>query len=93
MNVRYNIIDPIMFIENRKKLGKLLKNNSLAVFHSNDEMPRNGDCTFPYRKNSNSFYLSEINQEESILLLFPDCPNPLYHEVLFVLETSEYIKV
>lgn len=93
MNVRYDTIDPIMFIENRNKISKKLKINSLAVFHSNDEMPRNGDCTFPYRQNSNLFYLSGIDQEESILLLFPDCPNPLYREVLFVLETSEYIKV
>lgn len=93
MNVRYDAIDPELFISNRKKLSKLLKNNSLAIFHSNDEMPRNGDCFFPFRQNSDFFYLSGIDQEQLILLLFPDCPNPSYREVLFVRETSEHIKV
>lgn len=93
MNVRYEPIDPNLFIENRKRLNNLLKNNSLAIFHSNDEMPRNGDCFYPFRQNSDFFYLTGIDQEQSILLLFPDCPNPSYKEVLFVRETSEHIKV
>ncbi len=93
MNVRYEPIDPNLFIENRKKLNNLLKTNSLAIFHSNDEMPRNGDCFYPFRQNSDFFYLTGIDQEQSILLLFPDCPNPSYKEVLFVRETSEHIKV
>ncbi len=93
MNVRYESIDPNLFIENRKRLNNLLKTNSLAIFHSNDEMPRNGDCFYPFRQNSDFFYLTGIDQEQSILLLFPDCPNPSYKEVLFVRETSEHIKV
>ena len=93
MNVRYDAIDPQLFVDNRNRLNKLLKPNSLVIFHSNDEMPRNGDCFFPFRQNSDLFYLSGIDQEQSILLLFPDCPNPSYREVLFVRETSEHIKV
>ncbi len=93
MNVRYDVIDPQLFVDNRNRLNKLLKPNSLVIFHSNDEMPRNGDCFFPFRQNSDLFYLSGIDQEQSILLLFPDCPNPSYREVLFVRETSEHIKV
>ena len=86
MNVRYDAIDPKMFVENRNRFSKLLKNNSLAIFHSNDEMPRNGDCFFPYRQNSDLFYLSGIDQEQSILLLFPECPNPDHRELLFLKE-------
>ena len=93
MNVRYDAINPELFINNRNRFNKLLKPNSLAIFHSNDEMPRNGDCFYPFRQNSDLFYLSGIDQEQSILLLFPDCPNPSYREVLFVRETSEHIKV
>jgi Xaa-Pro aminopeptidase len=77
MNVRYNTIDPFLFVNNRVKLSKLLKNNSLAIFHSNDQMPRNGDCFFPFRQNSDFFYLSGIDQEQSILLLFPNCPKSI----------------
>ena len=93
MNVKYNTIDSKLFIDNRKRLSNLLKDNSLAIFNSNDEMPRNGDCFYPFRQNSDFFYLSGIDQEQSILLLFPDCPNPSYREVLFVRETCEHVKI
>ena len=93
MNVRYDSINPELFIKNRRNLCKLLKKNSLAIFHSNDEMLRNGDCFFPFRQNSDLLYLCGIDQEQSILLLFPDCPNPIYREVLFVRKTSEQIKI
>lgn len=93
MNVRYDAIDSQLFIKNRSNLNKLLKPNSLVILHSNDEMPRNGDCFFPFRQNSDFFYFSGIDQEQSILLLFPDCPNPSYRVVLFVRETSDHIKV
>jgi Xaa-Pro aminopeptidase len=93
MNVRYDAINPELFIKNRSNLSNQLKKNSLAIFHSNDEMLRNGDCFFPFRQNSDLFYLSGIDQEQSILLLFPDCPNPSYREILFVLKTSEKIKI
>lgn len=93
MTVKYDKIDTKLFIFNRNKLCKELKNNSLAIFHSNDEMPRNGDCFFPFRQNSDLFYLSGIDQEHTILIVFPDCPNPSYKEVLFVRKTNEHIKI
>ena len=93
MNVRYDPINSELFVTNRKKLCKHLKTNSLAVFQSNDEMPRNGDCFFPFRQNSDLFYLCGIDQEQTILLIFPDCPNPSYREILFVRKTSEKIKI
>lgn len=93
MNVRYDKIDSNLFVTNRNRFNNLMKANSLALFHSNDEMPRNGDCFFPFRQNSDLFFLSGIDQEQSILLLFPDCPNPSYREVLFIRETCEHTKV
>lgn len=92
MNVRYDAIDSELFVKNRKKLSKQLKNNSLAILQSNDEMLRNGDCFFPFRQNSDLFYLCGIDQEKTILLLFPECQNPSNREILFVRKTSEEIK-
>lgn len=93
MTVKYDAIDNNLFILNRYKFSQELKTNSLAIFHSNDEMPRNGDCFFPFRQNSDLFYLSGIDQEHTVLVLFPDCPNPSYREVLFVRKTNETIKI
>lgn len=91
--MKYGDIENKLFTENRAKLRKLLKNNSLAIFQSNDEFPRSGDQTYPFRQNADLFYLSGIDQERTILLIFPDCPNPVYREVLFLRQTSELIKV
>lgn len=91
--MKYAAIDPKLFIENRKRFIGHLKPNSIAIFNSNDEMPRNGDQNFPFRQNSDMFYLTGIDQEKSILLLAPNCPNKKYREVLFVIETNEMIAV
>lgn len=89
--MRYDTIDPGFFTENRKKFTELLPAGSLAVFHSNDEFPRNGDQNFPFRQQSDLFYLSGIDQEETILLLAPGHPNKDFREILFVKETNEQI--
>jgi len=68
-----------------------MKPGSIAVFQSNDETPRNGDATFRFKQNSDVFYLSGVDQEDTILVLFPDSPNPLYKEMLFIKETNETI--
>ncbi|RZK09879.1 MAG: aminopeptidase P family protein, partial [Flavobacterium sp.] len=72
---------------------KKLKTNAIAIFNSNDEFPRSGDQNFLFKQNADLFYLSGIDQEQSILLLYPECPNPLYREVLFLRQTNEFIKV
>jgi Xaa-Pro aminopeptidase len=82
-------IDPSLFKENRKRFVKLLPPGSLAIFNSNDENPRNGDQDFRFRQNSDLFYLSGINQEQTVLLLFPDSPNEDLQEVLLIREASE----
>ena len=91
--MKYSNIDNNLFSFNRKNFNNSLKNNSIAIFNSNDEFPRSGDQTFNYKQNADLFYLSGIDQEKTILILFPDCPNSLYKEVLFLRQTNEYIQV
>ena len=91
--MKYPQIDQSLFILNRKNYTKQLKNNSLAIFNAADEFPRSGDQNFIFKQNPDLFYLSGIDQEQTILLLYPDCPNPLYREVLFLRQTNDYIKV
>jgi Xaa-Pro aminopeptidase len=78
--------------ENRKQFAGKLIPNSMAIFHSNDVFPRNGDQAFRFRQQSDFFYLTGIAQENSILLLFPDCPNPELREVLFITEPNESLQ-
>jgi len=91
--MKYLPISNILFTNNRKNFVKRIKSNSLAVFHANDEFPKNGDQTFVFKQNADFFYLTGIDQEQSILVLYPDCPNPLYREVLFLRQTDEHIAV
>lgn len=91
--MKYDPINPQLFIENRKRYSSLLKPNSISIFHSNDEMPRSADQFHMFRQNPDTFYLSGIDQEETILLLYPDSPRPEYKEVLFLKRTNEHIAV
>ena len=87
MNQRYATLPSSLFINNRKRFVSKMHKEALAIFHSNDEMPRNGDCFFPFRQNSDFFHLTGIDQEESVLVL---CPNHHYKEILFVRESDEH---
>jgi len=91
--MKYEPIANKVFYTNRKKFCSELKENSLVLINSNDEFPRSGDQNHLFKQNADLFYLSGIDQEQSILLLFPDCPNPLYKEVLFLRQTNELIAV
>lgn len=91
--MRYTPIQKEIYIQNRRNLAKKLKSNSLAVFNSNDIMPTNADGVLPFRQNNDLFYLTGIDQEETILLMFPDCPQERHREVLFVRETNEEIAI
>ena len=91
--MKYLPIDKQLFIQNRSNYTKHLKPNSIAIFHSNDEMPTNADQFHPYKQNSDIFYLSGIDQEDSILFIYPDCPIPKYREALFLKKTNAYIAV
>jgi Xaa-Pro aminopeptidase len=89
--MRYKKINNGLFKLNRKRLIKELRPRSVAVFNANDIMPTNADGTMRFRQNSDLFYLTGVDQEETILVLCPDYPDKKYREVLFVRETNEQI--
>ena len=90
--MRYENIGKDLFITNRKRLSRDLKSGSLALFNSNDIMPTNADGTMGFRQNSDLFYLSGIEQEESILVICHDFPDKKYREVLFIKEPNELME-
>lgn len=91
--MKYEQIDNALFIENRARFCKELIPNSLAIFNSNDIMPTNADGTMPFRQNNDLFHLSGVDQEESILLIYPDASDQKHSEILFLKETNEHIAV
>ncbi len=91
--MKYLPISKDLFSGNRKQFAALLKPDSVAFFNSNDEMPRNGDGNFQFRQHSDLFYLSGIDQEQSVLVICPDCPLPHYREILFLRKTNEVIAI
>ena len=91
--MKYNPIDCQLFIKNRAKFTAQMKPNSVAVFNSNDIYPVSADSTLPFAQHRDILYLSGVDQEESILLLFPDAPYDNLKEILFLKETNEHIAV
>jgi Xaa-Pro aminopeptidase len=91
--MKYTPIQANVFIENRKKFISKLKPNAIALFVSNDIMPTNADGSMGFIQNSDLFYLSGIDQEETILLIYPDAANGSHKEILFVRETNETIAI
>ncbi|GMT45659.1 MAG: Xaa-Pro aminopeptidase [bacterium] len=91
--MRYQSISNRLFRSNRENFTKQMSENSFAVFYSNDQCPRNGDQYHPFRQNSDFFYLTGIEQEKSILLLAPACPNEKLRKALFLLKTNEMLEV
>jgi Xaa-Pro aminopeptidase len=91
--MRYQDINPALFVSNRNQLAKALKPASLALFNSNDSMPTNADGHLPFRQNNDLFYLTGVDQENSILVICPDFPDKKFREVLFVQETNEQIAI
>ncbi len=91
--MKYQKIDRKLFIKNRKNFAAKMKPNSLAVFNSNDIYPISADSTLPFEQHRDIFYLSGVDQEESILVLFPDSPKKEHREILFLKETSDLIAI
>lgn len=89
--MRYQAINPELFICNRNKLEKMLKPGALAIIQSNDEMPRNGDQCFPFRQHSDMFYLTGLDQEKTILTLFPNHPVAALREIAFIVKTNDHM--
>ncbi len=91
--MKYHPIDSKLFIKNRSNFMAQMKANSLAVFNSNDIYPISADSTMPFQQHRDIYYLSGVDQEESVLVLFPDCPNKNHRELLFLKETNDHIAV
>lgn len=91
--MKYEPISQELFIRNRKKFMARMTPASLAVFNSNDIYPISADSTMPFQQHRDIFYLSGADQEETILVLFPDAREPKHREILFVRETNDHIAV
>lgn len=91
--MKYATIDSKLFIENRKKFSSQLLPDSIAIFYSNDEMPRSGDQNFQFRQQPDLFWLTGIDQERTIFVTTPNHPLTEYRELLFIRKTNEHIAV
>jgi Xaa-Pro aminopeptidase len=91
--MKYDRIDNALYIANRQKFAAQMAPNTLAVFNSNDIYPVSADSTLPFAQHRDILALSGVDQEESILVLFPGASNPAHKEVLFLKETSELIAI
>lgn len=91
--MKYPRIDSKLFIENRARFIQQMKPNSIAIFNSNYEYVWNGDASHTFKQNSDLFWLSGIDQEDSILVIYPDCPIADFREALFLKQTNEHIAV
>ena len=90
--MRYESIGADLFTNNRKRLLKSISKNGLVVVNSNDIMPTNADGTMAFKQNTDLFYLTGIEQEETVLVLCPDFPDKKYREVLFVRQPNEHLE-
>ena len=91
--MKYLPIDNQLFINNRKSFSEKLATNTIAIFNANDVMPTNADGTMPFRQNNDLFWLSGVDQEESVLVIFPDHTDKSQREILFLKETNEHIAI
>ncbi len=91
--MRYEKLSSTLFIKNRAKLIELLPPKSMVIISSNDIMPTNADGTMGFKQNSDLYYLSGLDQEETLLIIYPDAPEDQYKEIAFVKETSELIEI
>ena len=87
--MKYLPLNPEIFIQNRKRFTGKMEKNSIAIFNSNDELPMNGDALFRFKQNSDLFWLTGVEQEDTMLVLFPDNPDTKYREVLILVRPNE----
>ena len=91
--MRHAPIDSQLFVLNRRRLAQRMARNSLAILNANDVLPTNADGTLLLKQNSDLFYLTGVNQEESILLLFPDADDVSHREILFLREPTPHLEL
>jgi Xaa-Pro aminopeptidase len=91
--MKYDRIDNRLFIGNRERFVAKMEGKALAIFNSNDIFPISADSTMPFQQHRDIFHLSGVDQEESVLVLFPNCSNSAHREILFLKETNEHIAI
>jgi Xaa-Pro aminopeptidase len=87
--MRHLPLNPQIFKNNRKRFIEKMKPNSIAIFVSNEEVPSNGDAIYTFKQNSDLYWLTGVTQEDTMLILFPDNPDPRYREVLVLVKPNE----
>lgn len=87
--MKYLPLNPEIFIGNRKRFTERMKPGSIAIFNSNDELPTNGDALHRFKQNSDLYWLCGIGQEDTMVIIFPDNPDPAYREVLVLVRPNE----
>ena len=87
--MKYLPLNPDIFINNRKRFVAGMQPNSIAIFVSNDEFPKNGDALHRFKQNSDLFWLSGIEQEDSLVILYPDHYDEQYREALVLVRPNE----
>jgi len=87
--MKYHTLNPKIFVNNRKRFLDKMGSHAIAIFNSNDELPTNGDQLYKFKQNSDLLWLTGIEQEDSMLILFPDNPDPKYREVLVLVRPNE----
>lgn len=87
--MKYLPLNPEIFIQNRKRFREKMEKNAIAIFNSNDELPTNGDQLYKFKQNSDLLWLTGIEQEDSMLVLFPDNPDTKFREVLVLVRPNE----
>lgn len=87
--MKYLPLNSEIFIQNRKRFVERMEKKSIAIFNSNDELPSNGDALHKFKQNSDLIWLTGIEQEDTMLILYPDNPDPKYREVLVLVRPNE----
>jgi Xaa-Pro aminopeptidase len=82
-------LNPELFIKNRERFVGRMAKNSIAIFVSNDEVPSNGDAFYRYKTNSDLYWLTGVTQEDSMVIFFPDNPDPKYREILVLVRPND----
>lgn len=91
--MKYDRINRDLYIHNRKRFAEKMEGHSLAIFNSNDIYPISADSTMPFQQHRDILHLSGVDQEESVLVIFPTARNEKHREVLFLKETNEHIAI
>ena len=91
--MKYNALPSSFYCNTRQAFTNKLNGSSLAIFNSNDIYPIGADSTLPFEQHRDIFYLSGIDQEESILILFPDALEEKHREILFIRKTDEHVAI